>query len=160
MFWDNKKICFRENVMQWGNKPEPRHRVLPEQEQAGLEYQLGSISSPQKDIPTRDLHKNKTFVLKNGETIFVVHGFGFIRCSKQNRFCLEFLGVCVVGFSCVQQWRPDLKLKPNVRRKRWLGCVAVYILWIGITCLAEAAQADGCERMRIKVGKMLQERSF
>lgn len=112
--------------MQWGNKPELRQRVLPEQEQAGLEDQLESISSQRKDIPTRYLHKNKTFVLKYGETIFVVQCFGFIRCTKQNGFCLELVGFGFWVF--LHAAVAELKLKPNLRRKRWLGCVAVYIL--------------------------------
>lgn len=52
----------------------------------------------------------------------------------------------------------ELKLKPNLSRKHWLGCTAVYILSIGIGCLAEGAHAAGSERKGIKVGKMLQER--
>lgn len=95
--------------MQWGNKPEPRQRVLPEQEQAGLEDQLESISSPQKDIPNRDLHKNKTFILKYGETIFVVQCFGFIRCTKQNRFCLKFFVFVFWGFPACSDGRVDVE---------------------------------------------------
>lgn len=73
-------------------------------------------------------------------------------------FVLNFWVLCFGVF--LHAAMAELKLRPKLRLKRWLGCVAVYILWIGITCLAEGAHAHGCERKGIKVGKMLQERSF
>lgn len=67
---------------------------MPEQEHAGLEDQLQSVSSPPKDIPTIDLHKTKLLSSNMGRLYLWCSVLVLLDAPNKTGFVLNFGVLC------------------------------------------------------------------
>lgn len=155
MFWDNKndvsgKMWCSGEINQSSGKEFCQNRSM-----LALKTNLRAFP-PHKRIFQPEIYIKTKLLSSNMGRLFLWRS-ALVLLDAPNKTCfvLNFLVLCFGVF--LHAAMAELKLKPNLRLKRWLGWVAVYILWIGITCLVEGAHAGGCDRKGIKVGKMLQE---